>query len=57
MNDAPALKAASVGIAVSGATPAAQGAADIVLTQACSSLASHLQFGQNPGAILAPAEC
>ena len=33
MNDAPALKAANVGIAVAGATPAAQGAADIVLTQ------------------------
>ena len=35
MNDAPALKAANVGIAVAGATPAAQGAADIVLTQVC----------------------
>lgn len=33
MNDAPALKKANVGIAVAGATPAAQGAADIVLTQ------------------------
>lgn len=36
MNDAPALKAANVGIAVAGATPAAQGAADIILTQARS---------------------
>ena len=33
MNDAPALKAANVGIAVAGATPAAQGAADIILTE------------------------
>ena len=33
MNDAPALKKANVGIAVAGATSAAQGAADIILTE------------------------
>ncbi len=33
MNDAPALKKANVGIAVAGATEAAKGAADIILTQ------------------------
>ena len=41
MNDAPALKKANVGIAVAGATPAAKGAADIILTEvrSCSALA------------------
>ena len=33
MNDAPALKRANVGIAVAGATAAAKGAADIILTE------------------------
>ena len=33
VNDAPALKRANVGIAVAGATPAAKGAADIILTE------------------------
>lgn len=36
VNDAPALKKANVGIAVAGATAAAKGAADIILTQVCS---------------------
>lgn len=35
MNDAPALKKANVGIAVAGATAAAKGAADIILTEVC----------------------
>ena len=34
VNDAPALKKANVGIAVAGATAAAKGAADIILTEA-----------------------
>ena len=33
VNDAPALKKANVGIAVAGATSAAKGAADIILTE------------------------
>lgn len=33
VNDAPALKRANVGIAVAGATAAAKGAADIILTE------------------------
>jgi len=33
VNDAPALKKANVGIAVAGATAAAKGAADIILTR------------------------
>lgn len=33
MNDAPALKKADIGIAVSDATDAARGASDIVLTE------------------------
>ena len=41
MNDAPALKRADVGIAVSGATDAARAAADIVLTQPGLSVLIH----------------
>jgi H+-transporting ATPase len=33
VNDAPALKQAQIGIAVSGATDAARGASDIILTE------------------------
>jgi hypothetical protein len=39
VNDAPALKKANVGIAVAGATAAAKGAADIILTEASRQLA------------------
>jgi H+-transporting ATPase len=41
VNDAPALKVADVGIAVSGATDAARAAADIVLTQPGLSVIIH----------------
>jgi H+-transporting ATPase len=41
VNDAPALKKASVGIAVAGATDAARGAADIVLTEPGLSVIIH----------------
>ncbi|GAB4816895.1 hypothetical protein N2152v2_003941 [Parachlorella kessleri] len=41
VNDAPALKRADVGIAVSGATDAARAAADIVLTQPGLSVVIH----------------
>eukprot|EP00123_Amoebidium_parasiticum_P015103 comp22787_c0_seq2/m.35684 comp22787_c0_seq2/g.35684 ORF comp22787_c0_seq2/g.35684 comp22787_c0_seq2/m.35684 type:complete len:1075 (-) comp22787_c0_seq2:451-3675(-) len=41
VNDAPALKRADVGIAVSGATDAARAAADIVLTQEGLSVIVH----------------
>lgn len=44
VNDAPALKRADVGIAVSGATDAARAAADIVLTQPGLSVLIHAIF-------------
>ena len=43
VNDAPALKAANVGIAVAGATAAAKGAADIILTQVLPCVEPHCQ--------------
>jgi H+-transporting ATPase len=44
VNDAPALKKADVGIAVSGATDAARAAADIVLTEPGLSVLIHAIF-------------
>jgi len=44
VNDAPALKRADVGIAVSGATDAARAAADIVLTEPGLSTVVHALF-------------
>lgn len=44
VNDAPALKRADVGIAVSGATDAARAAADIVLTEPGLSVLIHAIF-------------
>ena len=44
VNDAPALKKADVGIAVSGATDAARAAADIVLTEQGLSVLIHAIF-------------
>ena len=44
VNDAPALKRADVGIAVSGATDAARAASDIVLTQPGLSVLIHAIF-------------
>jgi len=41
VNDAPALKQANMGIAVSGATDAARAAADVVLTQPGLSVVTH----------------
>lgn len=43
MNDAPALKKANVGIAVAGATAAAKGAADIILTEVAADMETAAQ--------------
>jgi hypothetical protein len=52
VNDAPALKRANVGIAVAGATAAAKGAADIILTQVGASLAEGRAAGCPPTPVL-----
>ena len=52
MNDAPALKKANVGIAVAGATSAAKGAADIILTEV------HMVHRKHAASVLArPSVC
>jgi H+-transporting ATPase len=45
VNDAPALKRADIGIAVAGATDAARGAADIILTEPGLSVIVHAIIG------------